>query len=160
MNGKEKKMNKKKERNKQIIGGKTMKTLMRLITMTALLFIAVTNTLAQVNPVVSMQGFLTDSTGRALPDGEYTIIFRIYDDAAAVTELWEESHIVVLDHGLYDAFLGSSQPLNIQLNRDLWLSVEVNGIQQPRLRIGSSFFSLKSVKSDSSAHALNADFLG
>ena len=160
MNGIEKKMNGKTARNKQIIGGKTMKILMRLITMTALLFVAVNNTLAQVNPVVSMQGFLTDAAGNALPDGEYEILFRIYDDAAAGTKLWEESHNVVLDHGLYDAFLGSSQPLNIQLNRDLWLSVEVNDVLQPRLRIGYSFFSLKSLKSDSSTHALNSDFLG
>lgn len=87
MNGIEKKMNGKTARNKQIIGGKTMKILMRLITMTALLFMAVNNTLAQVNPVVSMQGFLTDAAGNALPDGEYEILFRIYDDAAAGTKL-------------------------------------------------------------------------
>ena len=90
MNGKEKKMNEKTEKYKQIIGGKTMKTLMRLLTMTALLFLAVTNTLAQVNPVVSKQGFLTDITGRALPDGEYEILFSIYDDATAGSKLWED----------------------------------------------------------------------
>ena len=110
-----------------------MKTLMRLLTMTALIFLAVTNTLAQVNPVVSKQGFLTDITGRALPDGEYEILFSIYDDATAGSKLWEESHTLVLNHGLFNAFLGSSQPLNLPLNSDLWLSVEVedNGIQMP-----------------------------
>ena len=155
-------MNCGKGNNNKIIGGKTMKYLRRFIMTTALMFLAVNSIKAQSNPVVTMQGFLTDSTGRALPDGIYGSMFRIYDEPAGGTLLWEESHDLILDHGLYDAFLGSKIPIDLPFDRDYWLSVEVEGfaLQQPRLRVGHSFVSLKALKSDSSGFAENAAMLG
>ncbi len=139
-----------------------MRYLKRFIMTTALMFLVVNSTKAQSNPVVTMQGFLTDSTGRALPDGIYATKFRIYDDPTGGTLLWEESHDLILDHGLYDAFLGSNNPIDLSFDRDYWLSVEVEGVapQQPRLRVGHSFVSLKALKSDSSGFAENAEMLG
>ncbi|MCH7886910.1 MAG: tail fiber domain-containing protein [Candidatus Marinimicrobia bacterium] len=147
--------------NNKIIGGKTMKYLRRFIMTTALMFLAVNSIKAQSNPVVTMQGFLTDSTGRALPDGNYESKFRIYDDPTGGTLLWEESHDLILDHGLYDAFLGSKNSIDLPFDKDYWLSVEVEGavLQQPRLRVGHSFVSLKALKSDSSGFAENAEML-
>ncbi|MCH8299877.1 MAG: tail fiber domain-containing protein [Candidatus Marinimicrobia bacterium] len=138
-----------------------MKNLRRLIMATALIFLAVNSTEAQSNPVVTMQGFLTDTTGRALPDGIYESKFRIYDDPTGGTLLWEESHDLILEHGLYDALLGSKTPINLPFDKDYWLSVEVEGVvlQQPRLRVGHSFVALKALKSDSSGFAENADSL-
>ena len=151
----------KRRKNNKIIGGKTMKNLRRLIMATALIFLAVNSTEAQSNPVVTMQGFLTDTTGRALPDGIYVSKFRIYDDPTGGTLLWEESHDLILEHGLYDALLGSKTPINLPFDKDYWLSVEVEGVvlQQPRLRVGHSFVALKALKSDSSGFAENAEML-
>ena len=81
------------------------------------MFITANTAKAQLNPVVTMQGFLTDSAGRALPDGTYQSKFRIYDDPTGGTLLWEESHDLSLDHGLYDALLGSVTPLNRRLTK-------------------------------------------
>ena len=61
----------------RIIGCNTMKSLQRLIMLAVLMFITVNTAKAQLNPVVTMQGFLTDSAGRALPDGTYQSKFRI-----------------------------------------------------------------------------------
>ena len=151
-----------KKKFSKIIGGKTMKSLQRLIMLAVLMILTFSTVKAQLNPVVTMQGFLTDSEGRALPDGTYQSKFRIYDDPTSGTLLWEESHDLSLDHGLYDALLGSVTPLNLAFDKDYWLSVEVDGQgeQQPRIRVGYSFFSIKSLKSDSSAFAENTDSLG
>ena len=151
-----------RRKNNKIIGGNTMKYLRRFIMATALMFLAVNSIEAQSNPVVTMQGFLTDSTGRALPDGIYATKFRIYDDPIGGFLLWEESHDLILDHGLYDAFLGTNNPINLSFDKDYWLSVEVEGValQQPRLRVGHSFVSLRALKSDSSLFAENAELLG
>ena len=151
-----------RRKNNKIIGGKTMKYLRRFIMTTALMFLVVNSAKAQSNPVVTMQGFLTDSTGRALSDGIYATKFRIYDDPTGGTLLWEESHDLILDHGLYDAFLGSKIPIDLAFDKDYWLNVEVEGVAllQPRLRVGHSFVSLKALKSDSSVFAENAEMLG
>ena len=121
-----------------------------------------TTAYGQQHPVLTFQSFLMDSTGHAAPDGNYTVIFRLYDDPTAGTLRWEETQMVSVDHGLYDVFFGEISPLNIPLDRDYWLSVEIDGQGEmsPRLRVGYALYSIKSLKSDSSYHALNTDSLG
>ena len=43
-----------------------------------------------VPPLMNYQGKLTDEYGVAVPDGNYTIWFRIYTDSVGSDVLWEE----------------------------------------------------------------------
>jgi len=87
---------------------------------------------AALPQILSYQGVLTDNGGALVPDGLYSITFRIYDDPTlgGAHLLWTEAHdgvtaskIVVLRGG-FDVQLGTSVPLNA-FNVPLWLELQV-----------------------------------
>ena len=75
------------------------------IVLLVLLGILLTNALAQnsVPTMVNYQGFLTDTTGKAL-DGTYKITFRLYAELTGVASIkWEEEHTSVnVVNGLFN----------------------------------------------------------
>ena len=70
------------------------------------------STQAAIAEVISYQGLLTDDEGNAVPDGTYSITFRIYDSPAAVSADWTELHSsVAVADGLFSVLLGSTTSL-------------------------------------------------
>jgi len=60
---------------------------------------------AQVPHLVSYQGRLTDAAGAPVPNGQYSMVFTIYNNFAGV---WQETHAsVAVDDGLFSVLLGS-----------------------------------------------------
>ena len=88
---------------------------------------------------ISYQGRLTDSTGIAIEDGTYTVVFAIYADSAGGAHLWLESATVTTSDGLFTHLLGSSAPLPPTLFADddrVYLQISVDGqTLYPRTRI-------------------------
>ena len=78
-----------------------------LITLTAAHFVAYASSPQQI----SHQGYLTDSSGNPVPDGDYLIGFAIYDVQTGGTALWNESQTVTVINGVYNVILG--QPGNL-----------------------------------------------
>lgn len=97
--------------------------------------------LADIPQVINYQGKLTYGTGEPVPDGDYTVQFRIYDDATTGNLLWDSGAMsVAVNGGIFEALLGESpQPaIDLSFDRDLWLQVTVHGDDQlPRKRLGS-----------------------
>ncbi len=50
--------------------------------------------LSQVPQTLSYQGILTDAESNAVPDGNYTLTFRLYTGPNNSALLWEETHPV------------------------------------------------------------------
>jgi hypothetical protein len=111
---------------------------------------------AGINPVVTYQGRLLDSTGAVIPDGTYNIRFKIYQDgdgttagdasgsptgALKWTEIWQNSNSqgVTVKNGYFTVGLGTICSLSggtcqgntnagVNFNQDtLWLSIDVAG---------------------------------
>jgi len=84
--------------------------------------------LAQVPKLVNYQGKLVDANGNPVPDGEYTLTFRIYDVSSGGTALWEEVQQVYVE-GVSNRQLGSVFYINhtdyLRLGRFMWSSVDV-----------------------------------
>ncbi len=99
---------------------------------------------AAAPPFVPVQGVLTDSAGNPL-NGAVSIRFSIYDSNMGGTALWTELQSIQLDRGLFTAYLGQVQPLDLGLfrdRRDLWLAIQVEGSPEgPRVYLGSVPFS-------------------
>jgi Phage Tail Collar Domain len=58
--------------------------------------------------LIPFQGRLTDQTGTAYTNGQYTLIFTLYDQAVGGNVLWTETHQKVgVVHGMVNVFLGS-----------------------------------------------------
>ncbi len=72
---------------------------------------------AQIPQTVNFQGFLTDTEDTAVPDGNYTLTFSIWNnenpDAEGAVKLWEEIHASVpVKGGVYSVSLGSLVPFS------------------------------------------------
>jgi hypothetical protein len=77
---------------------------------------------------INYQGQLTDSSGNAVADGTYSIMFNIYNAATGGTALWTETQpAVAVSKGLFNAQLGSVAALSTisNVNQALWLGVTV-----------------------------------
>ncbi len=112
--------------------------------------------LSQAVPyITNFQGHLADSLGSTVPDGNYNMVFRVYDDATAVDPinlLWEETQTVAVAGGIYNVLLGNgttnpsygSFDPNLFSGDDRWLEVTVNGeTLLPRQKIASVAYSMQ-----------------
>jgi hypothetical protein len=72
---------------------------------------------------MSYQGKLTNATGQAVPDGNYPMIFRIYNQATGGTTLWMEYDTVATRSGLFNILMGSKTALNLPFRQNCWLGI-------------------------------------
>lgn len=80
---------------------------------------------AAVASGISYQGRLTDSGGAPL-NGDYTMRFIVYNDAAAGSALWDSGNLnITVENGLFNVKLGVDQA-DFD-GRALWLSIIVDG---------------------------------
>ena len=67
----------------------------------------------QIPQTLSYQGVLTDANGTLVPDGKYTLTFKLFDAAAGGMAIWSENQEVFIQNGLFNVALGSVSPLDI-----------------------------------------------
>jgi hypothetical protein len=86
---------------------------------------------------ISFQGVLQRG-GEPLPDGQYLITFRIYDQSEGGDPLWTESQSVTTTRGLYQVRLGSVEQLQpaLDFTKPYWISVQLpDEVEMGRLPI-------------------------
>ena len=98
------------------------KSLVILIAAVILLGLSV-NSYALVPHFINYQGKL--SNGYMTLDGEFGMIFRIYDSPMNGNVLWEEARSVVVRQGIFNVNLGEVNPIDLLFDQDYWLGVEV-----------------------------------
>ncbi len=96
---------------------------------------------------LNYQGVLLDSAGNPVPDGNYSITFAVYDLATGGTSLWQETQIVAVADGLFNARLGAVNPIADTSwvdGRDLWLGITLSGEpeMEPRQQLVSVPYAL------------------
>ncbi len=93
----------------------------------------------------SYQGRLTDSTGNAVADSTYSIMFSLNSDAVAGDLIWSESAMISTINGLFQHSLGSIVPIHPNLFSDydeLFLEISLSGTPiLPRTRLNSTAYS-------------------
>ncbi|MBI1976234.1 MAG: hypothetical protein HYS56_01855 [Candidatus Omnitrophica bacterium] len=105
---------------------------------------------AEVPRQLSYSGFLSDAVGKPMV-GAHSITFRLYDNPSAGRELWEETHEIDVQKGIFQVVLGTRKSLDVVFDRPLWLSLEVNqeGEMNPRLPLVSVGYALNAASLDS-----------
>ncbi len=110
--------------------------------------------------LINFQGILTDTLGNPVPDGNYSVTFRIYDAASAGNIIWQEAQLVTTSQGLFTYILGSATPIpdTVFKSDQRWLGIQIgsNPELSPRTRLTSTPFAYVGNKADSAA---NADLL-
>ena len=99
---------------------------------------------ATVPRELNYQGVLTDTDGGVVPDGSYSLTFRIYDVETGGSALWEETQDVTVSKGTFSVVLGSVTPLNLPFDKKYYLGVSVAGGDEltPRMPITAAAYSL------------------
>jgi len=141
----------------------TLLTVMLIIAVLALASLAT----ADVPQMINYQGRLTDvSTGYPMPDSDYVVDFRIYDDSAIGVgiKLWEEKDTITTKQGLFSVILGREVPIpnSVFSGTVTYLGIQIPGEPEfyPRTPLITVPYAYHALRSDTAAyanHALQAD---
>lgn len=97
-----------------------------IIILPFIIIFAVGVTFSQIPEYINYQGYLTDGSGAAVPDGDYELTFRIYDAPVGGSELWSETHSsITVTSGLFNVPIGYSNALNLSFDSPYWLEIQV-----------------------------------
>lgn len=116
-----------------------------LLVATLLLVVPAVPAMAVVPSTMSHQGVLTDNLGHIVPDGNYTLSFRIYDISVGGVALYLETHPAVpVQLGGYSVVIGSISPLALPFDVPYWLGVQVGADPEltPRIPLTASPYGL------------------
>ena len=100
--------------------------------------------------VISFQGTITSNTGNKLPDGNYNVTFKLYDQPEGGSPLWTENFTNLnIENGNLQLILGKkdvNNPITIRFDRRLYLEVSINGELETykRIELGVTAYSLGS----------------
>ena len=111
-------------------------------------FLALSQLRSQVN--LSIQGSIQNSSGTAIPDGQYELIFNIYDVPTGGEAIWTEIQPKVeIIGGLYSCILGLITPLSeskeaFNFTKTYYLGVKMKGKTEvkPRAPLTPAAYSL------------------
>ena len=97
--------------------------------------------------MLSYQGKLTDTSGVPVPNGDYSVAFKLYTVPTGGSPFWSETQSVTTKSGLFSVLLGSVTPIgSIPDAGALYLGMAVGGGAElaPRVRIVSAAYAYKS----------------
>jgi hypothetical protein len=120
------------------------RVILLLLSITAILFAAQPRT-------INYQGKLTNPSGVALHDTHTEILFSIWTAPTGGTMLWDETHDVYFNHGLFDVILGTEEsfPPEMDFSEPYWLQLRVDfEVLSPRQPFSAVPYAIHSVKSD------------
>ena len=100
---------------------------LRLLFLWGIVTVFCSNSQADIPKQINFQGVLKDTLGNILPDGNYSLTFRIYDAASGGNILWQEADVFAISGGLVTHLLGSIIPISESVFNDSlrWLGVQV-----------------------------------
>lgn len=99
-----------------------MKKLLLLLIIIALTSINIFG--QEIPKQIDYQGVLKTSAGVIVPDGNYPLTFKIYNDPTGGTALWSEAQTVAVANGIFSAHLGSTTPITtVPFNRIHFLGI-------------------------------------
>ena len=113
---------------------------------------------------VSYQGSLRNADGTSVPDGNYAMVFSIWDALTDGAQLWSEAHATVpVKDGAFSVLLGETMPLG-PLFADhgaLWLQMAVDTgtgpeVYDPRLPFAGVPYAKQAENATNATNAANA----
>ncbi len=132
-----------------------MKTPVKIISLTLLLFALMSSAWAQIPRTISYQGVLADAAGNPKADGDYAFTFRLYETSNGGIAIWSETKTLTIKRGLFSTALGDQTTFGtaVKFDKPYWLSIQVgNEAELPdRIALSASAYSLNSLKADVAA---------
>lgn len=110
---------------------------------------AQTTTEKGIPEIISFDGILSDAEGKYIPDGEYLIVFSLYDQPNGGEPLWTEIHNKVkVVNGEFNANLGSEKQTEVfgsLFDKQLYIGIKLgyNAELNPRIKLLPTPFSMR-----------------
>ena len=98
--------------------------------------------------VISFQGAITGNTGNKLPDGNYNVIFELYDKPEGGSPVWSENYTnLKIENGNLQLMLGrkdKANPISVKFDKKFYLQVVIDGELETfkRIELGGTAYSL------------------
>jgi hypothetical protein len=128
-----------------------VRTMMRIVGLCALLILVATGQAKALVPAtLSYQGLLEDASGVLVPDGTYSLTFRLYNQAGGGTALWSETQSLPVSGGVFSAVLGSVTSITLPFDVQYWISLQVaSNPELPRVVLTSAPYALRASVAES-----------
>jgi hypothetical protein len=88
------------------------------------LVVSTGNIFSQVPNLISYQGMLTGIDSEVIENGIYEMHFTLYGESDPTTPLWSETQNITVINGVFNALLGSVNPLELPFDEQYYLSIE------------------------------------
>ena len=115
----------------------------KLIAAIAMTYLAAAPAYAAAPPYIPIQGYLTNDTGVPI-DMDVTMVFSLYTVDVGGTAIWTETQSVLVETGIFVAYLGDVTAVDLTDFRDndnLWLGIAVGSdAEMERIFLGSTPF--------------------
>ena len=110
--------------------------------------------------LMNYQGRLTNASGAAVSDGNYTIQMSIYGSATSGSAIWQETQTIPIKNGIFNLVIGSNTTGGIPLSfdKDYWLGtkVETDPEMTPRQQLVSGAYSFRADQAGTATYSLTA----
>jgi hypothetical protein len=123
-----------------------MKKIFIVLTISAFCFVCIYG--QGIPETINYQGLLKDTSGVVVPNGNYSITFKLYDSESGGAELWTETKIINVIDGIVNTRLGNLTPIPSSIFAGMnWLGITVEtGIElTPRIALSSVPYSFMSI---------------
>jgi hypothetical protein len=109
------------------------------------------NAAASINPKINFQGRLVGTDGTNVTNGNYSVVFSLYNVDSGGANIWTETQTVAVANGIFQVDLGASTafPSNLDWNNDtLYLGIKVGSDAEmtPRIRFDAVPYAFNSEK--------------
>ncbi len=100
---------------------------------------------SQLPSTLSYQGMLSGTEDKVVDDGIYEMHFNLYNAVDLSTPLWAETQNVAVVNGIFNAILGSVNPLDLPFDEQYYLGIAVGEEPElsPRIALTSSAYSFR-----------------
>ena len=113
--------------------------------------------------MISYQGLIQSQEGVPIGDSTYPTSVSIWADSSGGTELWRDVFQTSVKSGIFNIMLGSQTPLpsSAQMDKPLWLSVNVGGSSEvvPRSRLSAVPMALNVADSSITSSKMATDYI-
>lgn len=118
---------------------------MKKMILIAIMMVAMATSAQAFAPeTLTFQGRLTEADGTALPNGNYSVTFRLYTQASGGSPIWSNTRQVALNNGVFSLLLGEDSPLALPFDQLYYVGVqyEADPEMAPRVPLSSTPYSL------------------
>ncbi len=109
--------------------------------------------------MINYQGQLNDNSGNPVPDGNYNVVFSIYNQLAGGLPVWAETTSVTVVNGIFTKTLGSTHAIARTIFEDdptyLGIKVGTNAEMTPRARLVSVPYAIQANRADTASVSLS-----